>query len=179
MLISFKKVAVLTAVAALLLFVAVVQAHDHVQGGPHEHGPGLGRGFGDQYHWYTIREGLKKIKETGRPGMVVLHKSWCGACKALGPKFAESAAVQAASKDFIMINVQDDDEPTGDQVAEYAPDGGYIPRILFVDPATQKVAPGVKVPNGNAKYGYYYSSPEQIVQGMQAAKAAFQGKEEL
>lgn len=37
--------------------------------------------------------------------MVVIHKSWCGACKRLGPVVASSAAIQKHAGDFVMINV--------------------------------------------------------------------------
>ena len=42
-----------------------------------------GRGFGDQYQWKSMKEGLPLVK-AGKPGMLVIHKSWCGACKTLG-----------------------------------------------------------------------------------------------
>lgn len=43
--------------------------------------------------------------------------------------FADSTELADASKDLIMINLEDDE---GDAAgAAYQPDGGYIPRILF------------------------------------------------
>lgn len=38
-------------------------------------------------------------------------QSWCGACKRLGPHFAASNEILERSKNFVMINVQDDDDP--------------------------------------------------------------------
>merc|ERR1711934_997370 len=74
-------------------------------------------GWNDAIEWASdMDEFHAKVKETGKPGMVVIHKSWCGACKALKPKFAESKDIEEASKGFVMYNALDDDEPSG---AEY------------------------------------------------------------
>ena len=88
------------------------------------------------------------------------------AIAALKPKFAESEAIKELSSSFVMVNVEDDEEPTGD----YSPDGGYIPRILFLD-QDKKVDESLYNTQGSDKYKFYYSSPEQIVAGMRAASA--------
>merc|ERR1712121_54182 len=90
----------------------------------------MARGWGKGIKWVSFREGQKQAKEQGNPAMVVIHKTWCRACKALKPRFANSRDIGQLSNQFVMINVEDDEEP---KTSEYKPDGGYIPRILFLD----------------------------------------------
>ncbi|KAJ1492299.1 hypothetical protein T484DRAFT_1611711 [Baffinella frigidus] len=89
-----------------------------------------GRGFGENVDWFSFAAGIREAEATQRPAMVVIHKSWCGACKSLGPKFAASEDIMARASNFVMINVHDDEEPNDEG---WRPDGGYIPRILMYD----------------------------------------------
>ncbi|KAK7100746.1 thioredoxin domain-containing protein 12-like isoform X2 [Littorina saxatilis] len=119
-------------------------------------------GWGDNIDWMTLEKAWQRSKSENLPVFLLIHKSWCGACKAFKPKFAESTEIQKMSEQFVMVNVEDHEEPDGDQ---YKPDGGYIPRILFFD-SEGKLLDDVYNKNGNPKYKYFYHAPEGVIDSM-------------
>ncbi|XP_022087741.1 thioredoxin domain-containing protein 12-like [Acanthaster planci] len=136
----------------------------------------VGNGFGDEIEWWSLPDGLAQSTSSGKPLMLIIHKSWCGACKALKPKFADSEAIRDLSKKFVMVNVMDDDEPND---SKYIPDGGYIPRILFLNQAGE-VQTDLINQRGNPKYKYYYSDANGVLNSMQEAlKKLGKGTDEL
>ncbi|KAJ7357775.1 Thioredoxin domain-containing protein 12 [Desmophyllum pertusum] len=125
----------------------------------------LGKGFGDHLDWKTYSEGLKEAQSSHKPVMLIIHKSWCGACKALKPKFAQSKEIEELSKKFVMINVEDEEEP---QDTKFQLDGSYIPRIFILD-SSGRVQKDIYNKKGNPSYKYYYGSTPGIVDSMKEA----------
>ncbi|CAL8341427.1 unnamed protein product [Boreogadus saida] len=94
--------------------------------------PRLSRGWGDRITWVqTYEEGLTKMKASKKPLMVIHHQDDCPHSQALKKVFLADKSVQKMAKeDFIMLNlVHETADPN------LAPDGHYVPRILFVDPS--------------------------------------------
>ena len=120
-------------------------------------------GLGEGIEWKTWTEGKSIAKETGRPLMVVLHKSWCPACKSLKPKFAASKPLEKLSSQFVMINAKEGEQPMED--SKFNIDGQYIPRIIFLD-SKENVLKNVINEDGNPQYKYYHMNAESIVDSM-------------
>ncbi|KAG8537698.1 hypothetical protein GDO81_024057 [Engystomops pustulosus] len=63
--------------------------------------------------------------------MVIHHLEDCQYCQALKKAFSENADIQELAKEnFIMLNLMHE---TSDK--NMAPDGQYVPRIMFIDPS--------------------------------------------
>nr|XP_026500242.1 thioredoxin domain-containing protein 12-like [Vanessa tameamea] len=124
---------------------------------------GRDNGFGNSYVWAgSLESGLQIATHHKKPVMVIIHKSWCSACKNLKPKFANSTEIQTLSKHFVMVNLLDEEEPKNHT---YSPDGTYIPRILFISPKGS-VDHDIYNEEGSSQHKYFYSRPEQIAKSM-------------
>lgn len=68
------------------------------------------------------------------------------------------------------MNTSDDEEPTEDL---YKPDGGYIPRIIFLDSAGKRIDVG----SGNPKYSAFFAEPRQIADALRKANSLLKASE--
>lgn len=131
-----------------------------------------GGGWGDNVNWApSLANALEQAAATQKPIVAIISKSYCGACKALKPLIAASSAfAQVANSDFIAVSLTDDDEPKG---AEYAPDGGYIPRVLFLSPEGKVEKSLINAGRKGAQYQFFYTDAESLVQTMNEATSFF------
>jgi len=135
-------------------------------------GNDLARGFNDDITWVDFENGHKLAKEQNKMIFMLIHKSWCQACKALKPQFATSMEIEKLAPEFVMVNIMDDEEPKD---RKYQPDGGYIPRILFLSPDGE-VKVDLPNPNANPSYKFYYPKPDDIVAAMKKALSFHSGQ---
>jgi len=131
----------------------------------------LARGWGDSIDWVTLEEGQERAREERKPVMLLIHKTWCGACQTLKGKFAKAKMIAELAKSFIMVNAEDDEEPWEE---EFQPDGGkYIPRIFFISPDGQLLKDVINPKDEYKQYPYYYSNPAPIIHAMQSVLQKF------
>lgn len=85
---------------------------------------------GAEINWRDPKSGIYEASSTGRPVLMLMHATWCGACKAYRAIFKDPEIVKA-SRDFVMILVDVDTEKQIN--GAFSPDGTYVPRTLFID----------------------------------------------
>ena len=124
--------------------------------------------WNDNIAWLQWDEAVARAKDEGKPILLLIHRKWCGACKALRPKFAASKEIEALSESLLMVQSSDEKELTEDK---FSPDGGYVPRILFFDPEGEHLKDIVQRED---KYKYFHHDPSSVVTAMKEALKAVQ-----
>ncbi|XP_077071797.1 anterior gradient 1 [Siphateles boraxobius] len=134
----------------------------------------LSRGWGDEITWVqTYEEGLNKAHEGKKPLMVIHHLEDCQYSKALKKAFAEHPTIQRLAKsDFIMLNLVHE---TTDK--NLAPDGFYVPRIMFVDPSLT-VRADITGKYANRMYTYESDDMDFLAENMMKAKILIKSEHE-
>uniref|UniRef100_A0A672FZL2 Anterior gradient 1 n=2 Tax=Salarias fasciatus TaxID=181472 RepID=A0A672FZL2_SALFA len=124
------------------------------------------RGWGQNIRWLKdYNAGLDALKKTHKPLMVIHHLDGCPHSQALKKAFVADKAIQKMAKEsFVMLNVV---EETGDP--NLAPDGHYVPRILFIDP-TLTVRTEITGKHSGNLYTYTPDDMELLAENMKKAK---------
>ncbi|KAM4608618.1 anterior gradient 1 [Polymixia lowei] len=151
------------AMFALLLFIcAGVVAQEKIKVRPQT----LSRGWGNGITWIqTYEEALEKMQKSKKPLMVIHHLEDCPHSQALKKAFVAKKSVQKlAREDFIMLNLVHE---TVDE--NLAPDGYYVPRIIFIDPSLT-VRADLAGKYSNRLYAYEPTDIEYLANNMRKAK---------
>uniref|UniRef100_A0A914KYE9 Thioredoxin domain-containing protein n=1 Tax=Meloidogyne incognita TaxID=6306 RepID=A0A914KYE9_MELIC len=136
----------------------------------------LSNGFGTDIDWVQWNDAVSIALDLNKPIFLLIHKTWCGACQALKKSFASSnkrEELVELSKQFVMVNVEDDDEP---EEEEYAPDGRYIPRLFILN----KEGHPLTVDNAKnyPKNKQYFPQVPDVIIAMKLGLKKFEGPEE-
>jgi protein-disulfide reductase (glutathione) len=151
----------LIAVAMFLMPVAALAAADHAD-----------LFNGAEINWRDTKTGIYEASKSGKPVIMVLHATWCSACKRYRAVFKDPGVV-AASKDFVMILVDADKEKEIN--GAFSPDGTYVPRTLFID---SEGSVSEKFIGNDPKYPHTIDAdnPAELLALMIKAKAADFGR---
>ncbi|XP_075907759.1 anterior gradient protein 2 homolog [Nelusetta ayraudi] len=155
------------ALSLLLIFVSVSSAFGkYVPKGGKRIPQTLSRGWGDQLIWaQTYEEALYWSRSRNKPLMVVFHLDDCPHSQGLKKAFAEDNEIQRTlDEDFVVLNLMYE---TTD--SHLSPDGQYVPRILFVDPA-MTVRADINGRYSNRMYAYEPSDNKLLLSNMKKAK---------
>uniref|UniRef100_A0A0B8RYK0 Anterior gradient protein 2 n=1 Tax=Philothamnus irregularis TaxID=1899461 RepID=A0A0B8RYK0_9SAUR len=124
----------------------------------------LSRGWGDKQTWtQTYEEALFKSKTSNKPIMIIHHLEECPHSQALKKVFAEHKEIQKLASNFVLLNIIYE---TTDK--HLAPDGQYVPRILFVDP-TLTIRADITGRYSNRLYAYEPQDIPLLYSNMQKA----------
>ncbi|MFV8750184.1 thioredoxin family protein [Nannocystaceae bacterium ST9] len=137
---------------------------DRAASGPKRKASVPADGWNDDIAWRGFEEGLREAKRDHRPVMMVVHTAWCPKCRALKQVFNEDAQVERLSERFVMVHVDQDQTP---EATLYAPDGQYIPRVMFLD-SNGKLDPELRNKD-RKRFRYFYTPQEDLVATMREA----------
>ena len=116
--------------------------------------------------WVSYKDGLAAAKKANKPICLIFYTDWCPHCKNYSSVFHDEKVV-AASKDFVMIRLNADQEKEVAQ--QFALDGGYIPRTYFLS-SDGKVDGSIKARPDKFMYFYDEKDPQSVLTGMAEAK---------
>ncbi|XP_074550255.1 anterior gradient 1 [Halichoeres trimaculatus] len=132
----------------------------------------LSRGWGKGISWVkTYEEALVKTAKSGKPLMVIHHREHCPYSQELKKAFvAKKSILKMAKEDFIMLNLVE--EPADRNMA---PDGYYVPRILFVDPS-KTVRNDIQGIHSDHLFTYMTEDIDILEENMKKAKVLLHSK---
>merc|ERR1712188_155820 len=103
-----------------------------------------------------------------QPILFLIHRTTCPSCKALLKTISRSKDFAEKTKDFILSDIEDDvDEKKADS---YDVDGGYVPRIYFLDPEGNVMSDIWNIGTNYPTTKFYYYDLESIYKASAKAK---------
>ena len=138
-------------------------------------GGGPAAEFGDDITFSSatsVADVTAEVKASGKPGLVFVTQTWCGACKSLKKSVNDDDEIKEMFGNFIVAHA------AGTDGTEWQAEGksdGYVPRVYFLAP-DGSIA-DVSAPN--PKYAHFFSSAAAVKAGMRSVQGAASGNTEL
>ena len=120
---------------------------------------------GPEIAWKDMQSGVTDSLSTKKPVLLVFHAAWCQVCRKFREVFKDPGIV-AASRDLVMILIDVDKDP--DINSSFAPDGGYVPRTVFVD-HEGNINHELQSANPQYRYSADVEGPEELLSLMRRA----------
>lgn len=116
-------------------------------------------GFNDaDIDWLLFDDGRKRARREGKPIFFLAHTTWCPHCAGYRDVFFDEAVV-ALMAAFVPVLVDRDLQP--DVSAQFAPDGDYIPRTMFLTPDA-RLAKRLRYTTREFNYFVDYEDPSHL-----------------
>ena len=118
-----------------------------------------------QVKWHPYEDGLKAATKDKKPVCLIVFTEWCPHCKNYSGVFHDPKVVERA-KSFVMIRIDQDKDK--DVSKKYQPDGGYIPRTVFLK-SDGTLEPSIHAPRPSYQYFYNETDPAPLLASMDEA----------
>jgi thiol-disulfide isomerase/thioredoxin len=115
--------------------------------------------------WKSLDDGLALAKKEKKPVCLVFYTEWCPHCANFSGVFHDPKVVER-SKKFVMIRL--DQDKNKELSGKYAPDGGYIPRTMFLS-SDGALEADIHAPRDQYKFFYDEKNADSVLAGMDAA----------
>ncbi len=115
--------------------------------------------------WQSYDEGLAEAAESAKPVCLIFYTDWCPHCAKYSKLFHKEEVALLAKK-FVMVRMNRDENK--ELSGKYAPDGGYIPRTLFLTPQG-KLRAWIHEARPEFRYFYNYSTASSLLRSMNKA----------
>jgi protein-disulfide reductase (glutathione) len=86
----------------------------------------------DGIDWFSgdWESAVTKAGDEGKPLMLIIHRTWCGACKSLEQKFSESKEIEALSKRMVVVNTADESQGRDSPIFKNYSEAGFLTQFL-------------------------------------------------
>jgi len=121
-----------------------------------------------ELHWLSYEQGMSKLKNSDKRGILIIYADCCGTCKAYSTFFKEPEVVKALDG-LVLMRANIDAEPAVSK--KYGEDGDYVPRTFAVNAKGDIIKGAYSRPD---KFAYFIPAdePQDLLRFLARVKSA-------